>query len=134
MWIVPRGEEMMMPTLSSSRTRNRRIAAAGWALVALVASTGLADWITDGFGVRWQGPEVIAVYAIGLLALVLSSIGIMRCGVPRHRPPRATGASRPLGLPRRDWAFAMVFAVTAAPGLWAIRNWASAEALLATCR
>lgn len=124
---------MMMPNLSDCRACHRRIAAAGWALVALVASTGLADWIIDGFGVRWQGPEVIGVYAIGLLALVLSAIGIVRNGVSRHRPSMAVGALRPLGLPRRDWAFAMVFAVTAAPGLWAIRNWASAEAFVAAC-
>ena len=123
-----------MMSASFMHPTHRPIATAGWTLVALVAAAGLADWITDGFGVRWQGPEVIAIYAIGLLALVLSSIGMVRCGVPRHRPRPSLGALRPLGLPRRDWAFAMVFAVTAAPGLWAIRNWASAETLLAACR
>jgi hypothetical protein len=123
---------MMNPMPSQPRRLNAMIAATGWALVALVASTGLGDWITDGFGQRWQGPEVIGVYTIGLLALVLSAIGIMRCGVHRYAPP-TDGESRPLGLPRRDWVFAMAFAVAAAPGLWAARNMASAEALVAAC-
>jgi hypothetical protein len=132
-WIVLERRAMMIPTLPEHRTANRSIAAIAWALVALFAATGLADWIIDGFGRRWQGPEVIAVYAIGLLALVLSAIGLVRCGVRRHAPRPTLGALRPLGLPRRDWAFAMTFAVVAAPPLWAIRNLASAEALFAAC-
>jgi hypothetical protein len=111
----------------------RTIGTGGWALVALVASLGLGDWLSDGFGHRWQGPEAIGVYAVGLLALVLAAVGVLRCGLRRYAPRQVSAASRPLGLPHRDWAFAVAFAVAAAPGLWAIRNVASAEALLAAC-
>jgi hypothetical protein len=123
---------MIPPVVPRPCGTHRSIAATGWALVALVAALGLGDWITDGFGRRWQGPGVIGVYAIGLLALVLSAIGILRAGVRRYALPAAGGA-RPLGLPRRDWVFAVTFAIAAAPGLWAARNVASAEALLAAC-